>query len=64
MTVDQLASEIKKWFKLVIGLALLALIAVTGIELLGFNIPGIQGIPLTQQAGIGAAGIGFLYSKL
>lgn len=64
MTVDQVAAQAMKWIKLVIGLVFLAVIAITGIELLGFNIPGINGIPLTQPAGIGAAGLGFLYSKL
>jgi len=64
MTVEQATSQIIKWAKVVIALVFLAVIAVTGIELLGFNIPGISGIPLTQAAGIGAAGIGFLYSKL
>jgi len=64
MTVLQVADEVKKWFKLIIGLAFLLIIAITGVEMLGFNVPGISGIPLTQTAGIGAAGIGFLYSKL
>lgn len=64
MTIDQAAAEITKWLKRIIGVALLAVVAVTAIELLGFNVPGIDGVPLTQNAGIGAAGLGFLYSKL
>ena len=64
MTIDQAAAEVTKWLKRVIGLALLAIIAITAIELLGFNIPGIRGIALSQNTGIGLAGLGFLYSKL
>jgi len=64
MTIDQVASEITKWLKRIIGLALLAIIAVTAVELLGFNVPAIRGIALSQNTGIGLAGLGFLYSKL
>lgn len=42
----------------------LALVAITGIELLGFNVPGTKGFGLDQGTGIALAGIGYLYSHL
>lgn len=64
MTIDQAFAQASGWLKRIIGLALLAIIAVTAVELLGFNIPAVKGIGLNQNTGIGLAGLGFLYSKL
>lgn len=65
MTIDQVISQVKTWLKHITVLALLALIAGTAVELLPFiNIPGFRGIELTQNTGIGMAGLGFLLSKL
>lgn len=64
MTIDQVYSTAITWLKRAIGLCLLAAIAITAIELIGFNVPGFKSIPLSQNTGIGMAGLGFLYSKL
>lgn len=63
MNIQLTPSAAKGYLKSAIGLVLLAAIAVTAIELF-VNIPGVRSIPLTQEAGIGMAGLGFLYSKL
>ena len=59
MTVDKLFSEVLKWAKRIAAVAFIVLIAVTGVELLGFNVPGIKALPLTQNVGIAIAGIGY-----
>ena len=64
MTIDQAFSLAAGWLKKIIGLALLAIIAITAVELLGFNIPGVRALDMNQNTGIGLAGLGFLYSKL
>ena len=64
MTIDQAFAQASGWLKRIIGLALLATIAITAIEMLGFNIPAVRGVALSQNTGIGLAGLGFLYSKL
>jgi hypothetical protein len=64
MTVDALAREIVRYLKLAIGLCLLFVVAITAIELIGIDVPGFNGIKLTQATGIGMAGLGFLYGKL
>ena len=42
MTVDKLFSEVLKWAKRIAAVAFIVLIAVTGVELLGFNVPGVK----------------------
>ena len=64
MTIDTAFNEAMKWLKRLVAIAFLAVIAVTAVELLGWNIPSVKGLDLTQGVGIGAAGIGFLLSKL
>ena len=59
MTVDKLFSEVLKWAKRIAAVAFIVLIAVTGVELLGFNVPGVKSLPLTQNVGIAIAGIGY-----
>ena len=59
MTVDKLFNEAIKWAKRIALVAFIIVIAVTGVELLGFNVPGIKSLPLTQNAGIAIAAIGY-----
>ena len=59
MTVDKLFAEVMKWAKRIAAVAFIILIAVTGVELLGFNVPGINSLPLTQNAGVAIAAIGY-----
>ena len=64
MTVDKLFNEAIKWLKRGVAVAFLLVIAVTAVELLGFSIPQVRSLGLTQDVGIGLAGVGFLLSKL
>ena len=59
MTVDKLFSEVLKWSKRLAMVAFIVIIAVTGVELAGFNVPGIKPLPLTQNVGIAIAGIAY-----
>ena len=59
MTVDKLFSEAIKWAKRIAMVAFIVVLAITGVELLGFNVPGLKGIPLNQGTGIAIAGIGY-----
>lgn len=65
MTIEakNLPSLLRKWFKGFIGVVLLFVVLIAGSSAL-VDIPMINGIALTQETGIGMAGLGFLYSKL
>jgi len=52
------------WLKRIVALCFLLVLAVTAVEILGFNVPGIAKLSLDQGTGIALAGIGFLLSKL
>lgn len=64
MTIDQAFSQAMTWLKRIVALCFLLVLAVTAVEILGFNVPGIAKLSLDQGTGIALAGIGFLLSKL
>ena len=57
-------AQITGWAKKFIQLSVLVLILVTIAEFYGINWFNIRTLALTQEACIGMAGMGFLYSKL
>lgn len=64
MNIDSLLKQITDICKVIISFTFIVLLAITGIEALGWNIPSISGIPMNQGSGIFLAGLGFLLSKI
>ena len=56
-------TNVVTWLKQAVSLLLLAAVAVTALKLLGFAVPGVRTIPLTQDAGIAVAAMVFAVWK-
>ena len=62
--LNKLWSKVFGWVRKVISAVLLVAIGATALGLLGVPLFGLPTIPLTQETGIGMAGLGFLLSKI
>ena len=59
MTVDQAFNLIITWAKKIVIATFLVVLAITGVELLRFDVPGVSPLPLTQDVGIAIAAIAY-----
>jgi len=59
-----LVAKIFGWVKTVACACILVAILATAISLVGFNLPGVRTLELTQGTGIGMAGLAYLLERL
>lgn len=59
MTVDSLFNLIITWSKRIVMATFLVVLAITGVELLRFDVPGVSPLPLTQNVGVAIAAIAY-----
>jgi len=62
--VNKAWAKVIGWLKRLIQAGALGVILITVIEMYGINWFNISTLTLSQEGGIGMAGLGFLYSKL
>jgi hypothetical protein len=62
--IDQVWAKLTGWIKKFIQLGALGVILITIAEMYGVNLINVKTLILSQEGGIGMAGLGFLYSKL
>lgn len=61
---DKFVGEVIKWLRKITAIMLLLAIAMTALDLIVPGIQGLKAIPLTQDVGIGLAGIAALLWKI
>ena len=64
INVKQLPGLIKGWMKRAIEFAALGVILCTVLAMYVIDLPLVRTLSLSQETGIGMAGLGFFYSKL
>lgn len=63
-SLDAIYQPIKVWTMRAVALSFLVLLLSIALNALGFDLPLVRSLELTQNVGIGLAGAGFLLKQL